>query len=440
MAGTYEKQDFVRCVYTTHASYIFHHDAFKNGGYTGEELEKAVASHARLGYNFIVSRVGAATRYNDETHIDVDVDLRQIGVAPFYYDLALALDCDGLAEPLIQAGAELLVADMDTETFTFERVPSTAICLQSVSFSLQSSYTFPERPIKFAQGNDGRVSLTIPFPNGSQPDTAHGSNWGVVVGFYVSEGPGRSYLPVKELRNGQSLDLAEFENVPWTIHANITEAHSATFRYDGQAHSVSHKSFPLSGDVQGYSRTIHYLSSAGTKKITVSAFNYWGDVIGYASVAFSIVDSRTLSPSAGPTDSPTGMTDVGERSGGKDEITSSDEPHGFNTPKTPTVLEMNTKDESGSSRKQSRRKIGMAFLWTIVSLVISAFAILGIRWLYRRRCAAKPMVKPSDVEEMARSAEDDNDSGTSVPSATCSVLSSRKPAEAAKGDQQDEDN
>lgn len=418
-AGTYEKQDFVRCIYTTHASYIFHHDAFKSGGYNGAELDNAIASHARLGYNFLISRVAAAKRENDAYYIDIAVDLRQIGVAPFYYDLDLALDCDGLSEPLIHKGAESLVADMDTKTFTFEKIPSSALCLQSVRFMLQSSYAFPERPIKFAQGNDGKVSLAVPLPDGSQPDNGGISNWGVASGFYVSKGPGRSYNPVDELSNGKILDLADFEDETWTIHANITNAHSATFRYDGQAHSVSHSSFALSGDVQGYSRTITYLSTPGHKRITVSAFTYEGDVIGYATVEFVIVDSRTSWPSAGPTVSPSiAITD--ETSRQEDDLISSDKPHGFNTPETPTVLEMNTNDDE-AARKKSRQKLGMIFF--ILCLIAAAFVILSITWIVRRRCAKQSEAKLDDVDDNA-GAEDDKGSGTSSPSEPGSLQSS----------------
>jgi hypothetical protein len=454
-AGTYEKQDFIRCTYTTHASYVFHHDAFKTGGYVGAELEKAKEAHARLGYNFIVSRVAAVKRDDGSNTIDIVVDLRQIGVAPFYYDLDLALDCDEISSPLVLKGGELLVADMDTSTFTFEKVPATSLCLQSVSLHLQSSYAFPERPIKFAQGHDGKVALAIPMPDGVQPHPEEVGTWGAVSGFMIAKVNGRSYETIGQLKEWDELDLADYGDEQWTIQANITGAHSATFRFDGQAHTVSHTSFTLSGDVMGYSRPISYLTSPGWKKVTVSAFDYDGKIVGHASVEFTVINSSTQAPSAtpapisAPTHSQVSSADYAEndnppesshsgqsdndhsepKSSDKDTV-SSDEPHGFNTPKTPTVLEMNKQ----ATKRRSRQKLAMIVVWTILPLMFLAFLIILIRWLMNRSRPQNSVIldevdKAVDVEEplSATSSEDDElDSGdTSPPSVMTWSVASR---------------
>jgi hypothetical protein len=391
-------------------------------------LEKAKEAHARLGYNFIINRVAAVKRDDGSDTIDIVVDLRQIGVAPFYYDLDLALDCDEISTPLALKGAELLIADMDTTTFTFERVPATALCLQSVSFHLQSSYAFPERPIKFAQGLDGKVALTIPMPDGSQPRTEDSAKWGGVAGFMIAKVNGRSYETVGQLENWDEVDLADYGDAQLTIQANITGASTATYRYDGQAHSVSHSSFSLSGDVMGYSRPISYLMTPGYKKVTVSAFNYEGQIIGYASVEFIIVNTSTRAPSPAPSPSPASSMD--EADNGKDTITS-DEPHGFNTPKTPTVLEMvNVKT---STKQQSQKKRALIGLWTILPMFFLALLIFLTRWfIHRSRCATRhdEVDKSNTVEDPPSTTtssenDDQNDGGTiSPPSVTWSIASS----------------
>jgi hypothetical protein len=86
-------QDFIKCVKTTHATYILHSNAFKNDGYSGIELDNARRSHSLLGYNYVISEVGALSAKNGS--ISIDVTMKQIGVAPFYYPLSLLLECSG---------------------------------------------------------------------------------------------------------------------------------------------------------------------------------------------------------------------------------------------------------------------------------------------------------------------------------------------------------
>jgi hypothetical protein len=380
-----------------------------------------------LGYNFIINRVAAVKRDDSSDTIDIVVDLRQIGVAPFYYDLDLALDCDEISTPWALKGAELLIADLDTTTFTFERVPATALCLQSVSFHLQSSYAFPERPIKFAQGKDGKVALTIPLPDGSQPRTEDSATWGGVAGFMIAKVNGKSYETVGQLENWDEIDLADYWDTQWTIQANITGASSATFRYDGQAHSVSHSSFSLSGDVMGYSRPISYLMTPGWKKVTVSAFNYEGQIIGYASVEFTIVRTSTRAPSPAPIHSPASDTD--EADNDKDTMTS-DDPHGFNTPKAPTVLEMANLKKT--TKQQAQKKRALIGLYTILSMFVLALLIFLTRWfIHRSQCATRndEVDKSSTVEDPPSTSssenDDQHDDGTiSPPSLTWSIASS----------------
>jgi Malectin domain len=51
------KQDFTLCAETTHATYMLHHAAFITNNFVGVELANAKRAHARLGYNFVVSKV-----------------------------------------------------------------------------------------------------------------------------------------------------------------------------------------------------------------------------------------------------------------------------------------------------------------------------------------------------------------------------------------------
>ena len=69
-AGTPNKQDFFTCVDVTHATYMFHHNAFVNGqALTGNELETTLDAHVELGYNYLVSKVAAKANARLRRHL-----------------------------------------------------------------------------------------------------------------------------------------------------------------------------------------------------------------------------------------------------------------------------------------------------------------------------------------------------------------------------------
>lgn len=164
-AGTPFKQDFMKCVKTTHASYLLHNAAFQSGGYSGVELENALHAHARLGYNFRVNQVQASGSQSSKVSIRIQVE--QIGVAPFYYPLGLELSCQGYKG--LARGVEQLIDEGDSDWFTFNNIPATSDCLGAFEVSLRSELVYNERPVKFAQGIDGRVQFSLPQPD--QPAT-----------------------------------------------------------------------------------------------------------------------------------------------------------------------------------------------------------------------------------------------------------------------------
>ena len=164
-ARTEYHQDYKECIDALHLSYALHHDAFQNGGYTGNMLQNANKIHAYMGYAFFVSKVAAYPSTLSTTQaVDVSVDITQFGVAPFYYDLKIVLECgNGVVKSKIP-GVNTIVDKGEFKTFTFQNIPATRECLEKISLSLESSYAYMGRPILFAQGIDGKVSLSIPLP------------------------------------------------------------------------------------------------------------------------------------------------------------------------------------------------------------------------------------------------------------------------------------
>lgn len=162
-AGTPFKQDFFKCVDVTHATYMFHHNAFQLGEpITGNELQTALDAHVEMGYNYRVSKVAATS--NGSSKVTVDVTVEQIGVAPFYYALNLVLKCDGTTESV--PGVEKLIATGDSKVFSFTNIPAESQCLNKIEILLDTDRAHAARPVRFAQGKDGRVTLSLPVPEG----------------------------------------------------------------------------------------------------------------------------------------------------------------------------------------------------------------------------------------------------------------------------------
>jgi hypothetical protein len=163
-ARTENNQDYKECIDTLHISYALHHDAFQNGGYSGNVLQNANAIHAYMGYAFYVSKIAvyATSQANSET-VDVSVDVAQLGVAPFYYDLSLVLNCTGVSH-ISLPGVEQIILKGESKSFLFRNIPRTKQCCDAISLSLQSSYAYAGRPIRFAQGTNGNVLVSLPLP------------------------------------------------------------------------------------------------------------------------------------------------------------------------------------------------------------------------------------------------------------------------------------
>ena len=122
---------------------------------------------AYMGYNYYISLVGVKESAKVKK-VDVSVQVTQIGVAPFYYDLGLQLNCTDLSSPVLVPGVDTLVDQFTSKMFTFLDIPATSSCLDEISFTLESSYAYQGSSIKFAQG-DGTVVVRLPPPPSSRP-------------------------------------------------------------------------------------------------------------------------------------------------------------------------------------------------------------------------------------------------------------------------------
>jgi hypothetical protein len=123
-----------------------------------------------MGYNYYVPTVAVKPSARSASAVTIDVTVQQIGVAPFYYDLGLGLRCAGINKRVL-AGVDTLIDKDSIKVFSFTGIPATKACLDSISISLESSYAYSGRPIKFAQGT-GALTISLPLPPTSSNSAA----------------------------------------------------------------------------------------------------------------------------------------------------------------------------------------------------------------------------------------------------------------------------
>ena len=304
----------------------------------------------------------------EDGFVDIDVTVRQIGVAPFYYPLSLNIDCDGIDTSRSRNGVENLIDDLDTETYKFERIPANTLCLRSVRVFLDSPYAYEGRPIRFAQGTDGKIDLNIPQPVAVVPvDNIVDEPTGVLDSFWIVSANGRDYEQLRPLQNGDVIDLAEYRDSSWTVQAHVNDdslSDTITFRYDGRSHRVSHNPFVLDADVMGRSDPSSYLQTPGSKTVTATVFNYEKRATGVGKVSFEIIDSDPqFKPTEPPIVSAPTMT--------------VDTPHGFNTEATPTGIQLEDKQ-----RKKTGRKVTGVLLGFLFPMLIGVAIGVAVRHAY----------------------------------------------------------
>lgn len=142
-------QDYMDCIETTHATYMLHHNAYINGGYKGNELNNAIYANNRMGFNYRIVRIVASTSNNERSNkvdmLNIDVDIQQMGVAPFYYPLSIGFECP-LSDTKYNLeriyGVDKIINNGEVKTFTFYNISYNPICFQQITFNLKSPYLY----------------------------------------------------------------------------------------------------------------------------------------------------------------------------------------------------------------------------------------------------------------------------------------------------------
>ena len=389
-----------------------HHDLFINEGYRDEKLENTLHAHARMGYNFMISKVGVLSpdSLSEESFVQIDVKIEQVGVAPFYYPLSLFLDCPDINSPIEIGGIESLINEGDSKVVSFRNVPRTLKCMKAVQFHLNSTrYGLRNRPIKFAQGQHGIVELRIPLPSSLNEEPNSATEPYIVYNLIdINVNVGKS---VAELKSGTSIDLARVGRAV-TLQVDYyssnlelqTENVTVEFHFNGRVHREHRYPFLLAGhrgDV--YARSL-YISSTGIKTVRTIVFDKDNEsILLDSTILITVVDSTTDMHAISPVPVPAPMMtrSISEVFAKYLFVTktpttspvpaavapatgipvnyfsdSSVEIHGFNTPSTPPLLML----EERRRRMEFRYHVTIPIVSLAVVILLSLLSCL----LYRR--------------------------------------------------------
>lgn len=321
-AGTEYKQDFMLCANTTHATYMKHGFAFRDTMMSQSEISNANKANVRLGYNFHVTEVAVFNSTRQGNTVDIKVVIQQVGIAPFYYPLAVSLSCKGLSTPLSVTGVEKLIERNQFEYYTFLDIPATIDCLSQISVSLNSTWLYTDNPIKFAQGSTGLVTFSVPLPSNpmkslflrtSAPtavpiDTVNVEEQQYYVNIVLVDattdtdiGPLYSDDTNNIEFQTESIDLSQVGRA-LSIRAMVNNATRVSFKwYESNKPTLwieSTAPYAMGGDVKGNYTPVRYLSTPGVKAIRVVAQDSTGKIFAERSISFTMIDSNATNVSS----------------------------------------------------------------------------------------------------------------------------------------------
>jgi hypothetical protein len=308
-AGASYHQEFMFCAKLTHASYMDWGRGFNKYGVTDGELERARYAHGRLGYSFQLTKIGVALAA-DPSKVTIDATIKQVGNAPFYYPLFLDVFCNDNKVASKWIFAKDLTDRGDTTVINLDGIPATSSCLNDIEFRLGSTMAYPDRPIRWAQGVDGKVILDIPLPPGTI-ETRSDPKVEPRLTVRFPEPPvqgavGRCFLVCADTfcpdgrKMGQDLrGIQDEATVPiYTVgdeismrcDVNDSRTNKVLFRWPGYRHIETFFPWALNGNIGTTFFPLNYFSYPGRKTVSIAAYNdnTW---LGERVIDFRLVDS-----------------------------------------------------------------------------------------------------------------------------------------------------
>jgi hypothetical protein len=121
-----QAQDFAKCVQQTHASWLMDSGMF-NKKQSADRVQRATEAVQRMGYDFYVQ--SARIDQTDAQHVEVELQVLNQGVAPFYYDWSMELAV------LSSTGSLLKTYPVDWKLTTI--APSTTPAIMKTAIPMQ---------------------------------------------------------------------------------------------------------------------------------------------------------------------------------------------------------------------------------------------------------------------------------------------------------------
>jgi hypothetical protein len=312
-AGTPFHQDFQFCADMEHTTYMGFAKAFSGQRYVlnEDEEENARLAHTNMGYSFQLQKI-SALRSGQPNKVDLDVVIKQVGNAPFYYPLFLNVYCGGVKIFSKWIENNALVDKDDTVTIGVYGLPATQSCLKAVEFQLDSHYLYSDRKIKWAQGNDGRVIQRIPFPPGYTPPIESRTTPVLQRKPYVLPYPpaptnhkvGGCYIvcansPCYNYRtNGDDIrgidDKGNFSlsdtGTKLSLRCNMNEPNveKVYYLWAGLHHSERYSPYAMGGHYSNTFIPVNYLGYPGLKFVSIEIWTNDGDWIATRRLDFTV--------------------------------------------------------------------------------------------------------------------------------------------------------
>lgn len=164
-------REFSNCVALTHATWMFNHAAFAPG-FTGRTKDRAVAGARLLGYELYVAHAEIIDPFVNG-QLNVKIAIRNLGVAPFYYDWSVqlrALDSNNQA-----------VTTWDTSWKLTALLPATT----NTMWGLVAAHSLPAGTYKLLLRVQNPLTNGLPFRFANQTQDAAQPAWLTLGSFSV---------------------------------------------------------------------------------------------------------------------------------------------------------------------------------------------------------------------------------------------------------------
>jgi hypothetical protein len=215
-------QEFLNCVQLTHASWMLNHGAF-DPGFTGVKLTNALAGACRLGYELFIANVtimDARASYS----LVATIALRNLGVAPFYYDWPVQLRAVNSSNQTVQT--------WDTNWKLPLLLPATT----NTVWSLATNHSLIPGRYQLLLRVANPLTNGVPFRFANQTQDADHPGWLTLGTFSVLPDLVRPWLWGEPVNENIRINISGTQPASWTLETSSNlRSWRALFTTNGSA-------------------------------------------------------------------------------------------------------------------------------------------------------------------------------------------------------------